>query len=105
MNPSQLAQALLSWETKRKELDALEEQIKAAVLALGKTQTVGNVRASYSNGRTSYDYETPGRLHGDPGIIEAHTEPVTNWRKVCQEQGIPAIVIGRSDPSVSVKLL
>ena len=55
MNASELAIAMLNWEQKKNELDALELVIKAAVLEMGNTQTVGNVRATYSGGRKSYD--------------------------------------------------
>jgi len=109
MNASELALAMLSWdmlswEQKRRELDALEEQIKATVLTLGKTQTVGNVRASYSQGRKTYDYETPGRKAPEE-IITEHTVPKTDWRMVCKEAGLDAVVVSQSDPSVSLKLL
>ena len=50
MNASQLAAKMLDWESKRKELDALEGEIQAAMLELKRTQTVGAVKASYSAG-------------------------------------------------------
>ena len=56
MNATELAQAMLRWQELKQELDAIEAQISAAVLDLGKTQTVGNVRATYSAGRRTFDY-------------------------------------------------
>lgn len=46
MDASELAAKMLQWEEVKRSLDALTEEIQAAVLAIGKTQTVGNVRAS-----------------------------------------------------------
>jgi hypothetical protein len=80
MNASELAQAMLLWEQKRRELDMLEAEIKAAVLAIGKTQTVGSVRASYSAGRKSY------------------------FRSACLGLGIKNVPYMQSGPSVTVKL-
>ena len=58
MNKSDLAQTMLKWEQVQREADAL-----AAELGIGKTQTVGNVRASYSGGRKSYDYQAAADGH------------------------------------------
>ena len=83
-DPSALAADMLKWERMRCELDDLEQSIKDAVMQLGKTQTVGNVRASYSGGRKSYDYETAGR-GADPGLIADYTTETvvikTDWPK------------------------
>lgn len=116
MNLSELATALLQWEQKRRELDALEADIKVAVLALGKTQTVGNVRATYSAGRRTFDYETPIRVcmteHPESatyvqGLIEKNTriETITDWSRVCGDMKIDPLVENKSAPSVSLKLL
>ena len=51
MDASELAAKMLQWEEVKRSLDALTEEIQAAVLAIGKTQTVGNVRASFAAGR------------------------------------------------------
>ena len=45
MNASELATKMLDWETKKKELDNIESEIKEAVLELKSTQKVGNVTA------------------------------------------------------------
>ena len=104
MNASELASKMLEWEQARRALDVLEGEIKAAVLEIGKTQTVGNARASYSNGRKSYDYETAGAI-APPEIVAQHTKPVIDWRSVCKDAGIEDVPFKQSGPSVSLKLL
>jgi hypothetical protein len=110
MNASELATKMLQWEQKRLELDALETEIKEAVLTIGKTQTVGNVRASYSKGRTTYDYQAAVEI----GIAAEKIHPdelyhyqiiKTDWRAACKAFDLDAFVKNQSGPSVSVKLL
>jgi len=107
MNASELATKMLEWEQKKNELDELETAIKSAVLEIGKTQNTGNVRASYSAGRKSYDYETPAYGVAPDEVVQAHTKTtvVISWRDVCKEVGIDPIVTGQSAPSVTVKLV
>ena len=109
MDGSQLALAMLDWERKRRELDALEQQIRDAVLDLGKTQTVGNVRATYSGGRRSFNYQAAA--DGHPMVSEAtvalFSSVVTtvDWAGICKHVGIEDIPFTQSAPSVTVKLL
>ena len=56
MNATELATKMLEWETTQRAADMLRAEIEAAVLAVGKTQTVGNVRATFSAGRRTFDY-------------------------------------------------
>lgn len=56
MDNSQLAALMLEWEATQRKADEMATQIKAAVLTLGRTQTVGNVRATFSAGRRTFDY-------------------------------------------------
>ena len=102
---SHLAHMMLKWEASRRYLDELEAAIKDTVLQLGKTQTVGNVRATYSNPRKRYDYETPGQAA--PHHIQAeHAKIVIDWRAVCKDADIkPIVTPGEGPGSVSVKLL
>jgi hypothetical protein len=129
MNASELAAKMLEWEAKKNELDALESEIKQAVLELKSTQKVGNVTASYSNGRREFDYETPGRnahidyikAHTvinkvvdwdavstliDPEIIEECTRETesVNWSNVCKDAKIEPVVTKEGTPSVTVKI-
>lgn len=108
---SHLAQRMLEWEQKRRELDDLEAIIQASVLSLGKTQVVGNVRATFSAGRKQYDYEAGASTWaGDPWAFETakadNTKEVTDWRWVCQALGIDEsnIPFKQGEPSVKLKL-
>lgn len=109
MEASELAGKMLEWERKRRELDALEDEIIGAVLAVGKTQTVGNVRASYSGGRKTYNYEEAAHDHPMVGeaTIALFTSTVVkiDWRGICKHAGIDDVPFIKSDPSVSLKLL
>lgn len=106
---------MLQWETRRRELDALETEIAAAVLELGKTQTVGNVRASYSAGRKAYDYEGAfydqlecaefGQQHHLELIKNKHRKEVFDYRAICSDAEITEIPFTQGNPSVSVKLI
>ena len=57
MNASNLAQLMLDYESMQRRADELRKDIEALVLALGKTQTVANVRATYTAGRRTFDYQ------------------------------------------------
>ena len=129
MNVSELAIKMLDWETKKIELDAIEAEIKEAVLDLKATQTAGNVIASYSKGRRELDYETPGKnapidyIHAhtvankfvdwdavasliDPDIIEECTRETeqVNWSDVCKDAKIKPVVVKEGNPSVTMKM-
>jgi len=132
MDLSELAAAMLRWENQRKELDELETEISSVVLVIGKTQTVGNVRATFRSGRNDYDYCGPGAVaHQD--IInkyshteleinwmevakeagytteqrEKHTKSIrsTNWVEVCKDAKIAPVVLSQGEPSVKIKLM
>lgn len=110
MNASELASKMLEWEQKKRELDALTAEIEAAVLEVQQTQTVGNVRATYSGGRKSYDYESAVLSRNnaeDAPVLQAHTVTVlqVQWKAVCDALGIVDIPFTQSEPSVTVKLL
>ena len=106
MDNSELAKLMLDWEQAQTQADALKLKIQDAVLALGKTQTVGNVRATYSQGRKSYDYETGAVEHPafTLDIATQHSKMVVDWRTVCKELGAQA-PFTQSDPSVTIKLV
>ena len=112
MDASALAVTMLRWEETKRKLDSIEATIKAAVLNIGKTQNVGNVRATFRNGRKSYDWQGAGE-QATQEIITLYTvqpprppmpDPVTNWRAVCADAEIePSFTQGK--PSVVVKLV
>ena len=107
-NPSELAHAMLEWEQKREELDELESKIKATVMRMEKTQTVGRVKAQYTKGRGKYDYAGAGE-QVEKGIVDKYTEIVpettkTDWRAVCKEAGVE-VPYTPGTPSVSLKVV
>ena len=104
---SNLARLMLRWEKQKRALDELEAAIKDTVLQIGKTQTVGHVRATYNNPRKSYDYE--GAADGHPMVTDAtialFTTPKIDWRGICKHADIKPIVTPGTGPgSVSIKL-
>ena len=111
MNAQELAQKMLDWEVKRQELDTLEDELRVAVLELGKTQTVGNVRVSYSAGRKSFDYmagvKSSKDMNGD--VLDTYTEhrvvEKVDWRGICKHLDVKDIPFTQSKPSASVKML
>ena len=129
MDSSELAAKLLVWEKRIIELEELEAEIKEAVLELKTTQKVGNVTATFSNGRRELDYETPGQFAPveiidsntvidkftdweavsaliDPDIVEECTREVKriNWSSVCKDAKIEPAVTKEGTPSVTIKL-
>lgn len=111
---SALAATMLEWEQKKAELDDLEMVIKHDVMMVGKTLTVGNVRASYSGGRKTYNYQTTAYASGaTPDEIRGFTTqppmpaPVTDWKGLCESLGISKdeTIHDKSKPTVTVKLI
>jgi hypothetical protein len=107
MNASELAQKMLEWEQIKRQLDTIGNEIEAAVLEIGKTQTVGNVRATFSNGRKTYDYQAAA--DGHPMVSDAtkslFSKTVIDWQAICQHVGIKKVPFTQGEPSVSIKLL
>ncbi len=108
MNKSELAKLMLRWEAAKRRLDEIEAAVIDTVLQLGETVEVGNVKASYSNGRKSYSYSEVGS-DASPTLIARYTKTVekTDWRKLVldgmqiAEEQIP---FTQSEPSVKVIL-
>ena len=109
MNASELATKMLEWEQAKRSLDALTAEIESAVLEVGQTQTVGNVRATYSQGRRSFDYRAAvDALAVSRDMLAEYTTipaPVVDWKGICEVVGIANIPFTQSEPSVTVKLL
>jgi hypothetical protein len=57
LSPRDLAAKMLEWGELKERMLAIEQEISDSVAMLQKTQTVGNVRATYSNGRGTWDYK------------------------------------------------
>ena len=114
MTDTELAQAMLDWQDAQATADSIKERIEEAVLERGKTQTVGNVRASYSAGRKSYDYETAvldcvqsGRIASEdlgPFREEVPATIRTDWRVACNKLSIDA-PFTKAPARVTVKLI
>ncbi len=107
---SALAADMLKWEQKKRELDELEQAIKDTVMQIGKTQTVGNVRATFSNGRKSYDYQRAVESYAAQGLfvddaLAKHSKTVYDYKAICAELLIVAVPFTQSPPSVSLKLM
>lgn len=105
MDANTLAKKMIEWGERKAELDALEEEIAAAVLEVGKTQTVGNVRATYSSGRGKYDYE---RAAADYSLdLEPYTKITYDYTKAVKDAGIdtgPYYQL-QSGPSINLKVI
>lgn len=106
MDATELAVKMLEWGELQQEASTLAAEIEMAVLEIGKTQTVGSVRASYSKGRKSYDYKTAAR-DVPPSLVRAHTTTIerVDWSGICKDEEITDIPFTQSAPSVAVKLL
>jgi len=128
MNASELAAKMLEWEALKRTLDVLTKAIEAEVLKIGKTQVVGSVRVTYSGGRATYDYETPGKdapaelitEHSEehavvdwdavaeevPDVVEKHTSVnvSVDWSAVCKDAKIAPVVVSRTEPKATIKL-
>lgn len=105
MDMSELASKMLKWEEVRRELDALEAEIKSVVLELGKTQTVGNVRATFSAGRKSYDYQGAWMTYAGHEPDETKYAKITyDYKAACDDAALEAS-FSQGEPSVTVKML
>lgn len=100
------------WEELKLEISKLESEIKKEVLVLGKTQQVGNVKASFAKGRTRYDYEQIAKSIKVPDeIMEKFTEKkvVTDWTKLVKELSPSSEVMENyskvGEPSVNLKII
>ena len=104
MNANELSKKMLEWADKRAELDVIEAEIAKEVLVIGKTYTVGNIRASYSAGRSTKDYDAV-KDQVPPEIVAKHSSVTVAWAKACEEAGIDAPEKSKSEPSVTVKFI
>jgi hypothetical protein len=117
-DPVQLAKDMLAWREKRTELDVIEDRIREAVLELGKTQTVGDVKASYSAGRRTFGYQQavqdymaqkPEMMQALIADVESQTRTVTtttvDYKTLCGRWKLEAPVVAQSEPSVSIKFV
>ena len=88
--------------------DELRARIVDEVMAREKTQSIGGVKASYSGGRKSYDYEAAARdcpmvSSATIDLFTVKTERV-DWREICKHAGVEDVPFTQSAPSVSIKI-
>ncbi|HUM37312.1 MAG TPA: hypothetical protein PLQ85_10625 [Anaerolineae bacterium] len=107
MEPNELARRMLEWQEAQAHADLLKMEIEAAVLELGKTQTVGSVRATYSAGRKSYDYEAAWRNEYDhpPSPMFQRVTVTYDYKSACVDAGIQDVPFTQGAPSVSLKVI
>ena len=106
-NASDLAHALLNWETYRREMNAIESDITAYILDKKKSAQVGDVRATYTAGRKTYQWEQAARDHGfPPGLLDQYEKPAYDWKGMCEHLGITQdnCPFTGPTPGVSIKL-
>lgn len=114
MNANDLAKLMIYYGELSEKLAEMEKMIQKAVLEMGKTQTVGNVRATYSNPRKTYQSWEDAVLDAEPEgfdpmnymeLIPAQT--VINWQKAAEELKIErkSWVPEGAQPSVTIKII
>ena len=87
MDEINLAQMMIDYSNKRKELNALEDQIKQEVLALQKSFKIGDVSAVYYGESVTTDYEGAARVYGASADVIAKNTHITetiSWKGVCE---------------------
>lgn len=111
----ELVLTILEWRETKKKLEALEESIQEAVLHLGETQTVADVRATYSKGRRVFDYKgavsasdlpedyKADRIERYTTIIPASSS--VDWKAICAEEDLEVAQTNTPTPSVKIKIL
>ena len=134
MDKSELAQLMLEYEKLNKQLEDLGFIIRSEVMKLKESYTVGNVTASFSGGKRTFDYATAGKAQVqefiDRGtftnyeiaydaiiaeanvpqeLIDKHTTAIktTDWKLVCDAAKIKKDdlpVLSQTNPSVTIKI-
>ena len=98
----------LKWQELMEEAAEIAKELEAETLKLGKTQTVGDVRVTFSKGRGSYNYETAwmDSSNGEEPP-EQYGEMKWDYRKACADYGIDTkpYYAHTSGPSAKIKLL
>ena len=106
MKTSEIAMKLLRWEQLQQAAEELAKDIRAAVMALGKTQSAGSVRATYSNGRKRFLYKEAALSDGrcDDAFIQAHSISIVSWRGICADLGLD-VDFTKSEPTVRLRVV
>ena len=104
-----LTEKMSKWEELQKRADELAGAIKEEVLALGKSQAFGNVKATFTKGRGRYNYEAIAQKVGAPeSVVKENSKTVVDWKSVVDAINAPDDVrqsfYEQGSPSVSLKL-
>jgi len=104
---------MLEWQEAQAHADLLKMEIETAVLALGKTQSAGNVRATYSAGRKSYNYqagfEEAVNAGLDPRALDPFITVIPETTRIDYTTACKTLEIAppftQSAPAVSLKII
>jgi hypothetical protein len=104
-----LTELMIRYEGLKKACDALEASIKEEILKLGKSQSVGNVKATFTKGRKTINYQAIAEPLAPIEIVDKYTSKKVDWRKVFGEIDAENDIIEANttigDPSVSIKIV
>lgn len=111
---NRLAHMMLRWADQKDEIEALEWEIKQAVMDLKETVITGEVRARYNSPRQTFDYQKAAEdyLEIDSNhytqAVEDRTTVIEkiNWKAICDDENIEQtnIPVELGEPSVTLKL-
>jgi hypothetical protein len=105
-----LARLLARWAYHQFMAQQLASEITEQVLALGHSVETPDARASFSEGRGSYDWHGLARaLKAPTELLKEHAQLVVDWRAVCLTLGVPESLKQRyytppDGPRVTLKL-
>lgn len=106
MDANEVAKLMLDWGDLKDKMDAIEKQVSDYILAqeTPKTIVVGRIRATYSQGRRTFDYPAACK-DVPPEVIEKHTriEEVTDWPEIAREFDLK-VPYTQADPKVTLKI-
>jgi hypothetical protein len=105
MTATNLAQKMLKRQELILQAKELEQEISQAVLTLEKTQTVGDVRATYSKPRITYDYEAAVKAEGlSETQLKCYQKISYDYKRACEEYCIKNIPYKTGQAKVTLKL-
>jgi len=105
MDKIELAEKMIEWRKKRVELDALEDEIKHAIMLNEESFTVADIVGRFNGGKKTFDYESAGK-NAPPEIVKHNTktEEKIDWKAVCLEAKIKEISSTAGNPSVTLNI-
>ena len=113
INKNELAGLMLEWAEVKNHLAFIQERITTSVLELGETVLAGNVRATYNQGKRSWDYKQGVKMFmpADNALDEAilqRTKVVrtVDWKGICHDENIEKddIPYTQAAPSVTMRI-